>query len=317
MDAEQRAAIMTNGKEYYELIVVGAGPAGLTAGIFGARSGLTTLVLDRGICGGLTNEATLIDNYPGFRRIGGMELVEKIKAQTADYAEIKELEGVETIEPAEHAETMRVVTEKGAYHTRAIILATGTKKRKLGVKGEAEFLGRGVSYCATCDGFFFKNKAVMVVGGGDSAARGAFYLQNLGAEVSLIHRREELRAEQYLQTALKKAGVRIYWNSVVKEIRGENVVRSVLRYDKTRDKEEEVPVDGVFIYVGEEPANTLAQQLHITLDATGYISTDRGQRTSRAGVYAAGDVTGGVRQIIVACAEGAVAASSAYDDLVG
>jgi len=308
---------MTNGKEYYELIVVGAGPAGLTAGLFGARSGLKTLVLDKGICGGLTNEATLIDNYPGFRRIGGMELVEKIKAQTADYAEIKELEGVETIEPAEHAETMRIVTEKGAYRTRAIILATGTKKQKLGVKGEAEFLGRGVSYCATCDGFFFKNKAVIVVGGGDSAARGALYLQNIGAEVSLIHRREELRAEQYLQTSLKKAGIRIYWNSVVKEIRGENVVRSVLRYDKARDKEEEVPVDGVFIYIGEEPANTLAQQLHITLDATGYISTDRGQRTSRAGIYAAGDVTGGVRQIVVACAEGAVAASSAHDDLVG
>jgi thioredoxin reductase (NADPH) len=317
MDAGRGSAIMTNGKENYDLIVVGAGPAGLTAGIFGARSGLKTLVLDRGICGGLTNEATLIDNYPGFRRIEGMELVEKIKAQTADYAEIRELEGVETIEPAEHVETMRVVTEKGAYRTRAIILATGTKKRKLGVQGEAEFLGRGVSYCATCDGFFFKNKSVMVVGGGDSAARGALYLQNLGAEVSLIHRREELRAEQYLQTALKKAGVHIYWNSVVKEIRGENVVRSVLRYDKARDKEEEVPVDGIFIYVGEEPANTLAQQLHITLDAYGYISTDRGQRTSRAGVYAAGDITGGVRQIVVACAEGAVAASSAYDDLVG
>ncbi|MGC9443940.1 MAG: NAD(P)/FAD-dependent oxidoreductase [Candidatus Methanospirareceae archaeon] len=308
---------MTTGEDYYDLIVVGAGPAGLTAGIFGARSGLKTLVLDRGICGGLTNEATLIDNYPGFRRIEGMALIEKIKAQTADYAEIKELEGVETIEHEEHAETLRIVTEKGAYRTRAIILATGTKKRKLGVTGEAEFLGRGVSYCATCDGFFFKNKVVMVVGGGDSAARGALYLQNLGATVSLIHRREELRAEQYLQTALKKAGVRIYWNSVVKEIRGESVVQSVLRYDKVRDKEEEVPVDGVFIYVGEEPANALAQQLQITLDDSGYISTDSGQRTSRAGVYAAGDITGGVRQIVVACAEGAVAASSAHDDLIG
>ena len=316
MDAGRVSAIMTNQKDY-DLIVVGAGPAGLTAGIFGARSGLKTLVLDKGICGGLTNEASLIDNYPGFRRIDGMELIEKIKAQTADYAEIKELEGVQTIEPAEHADTMHVVTEKGAYRTRAIILATGTKKRKLGVTGEAEFLGRGVSYCATCDGFFFKNKSVMVVGGGDSAARGALYLQNLGAEVSLIHRRGELRAEQYLQTALKKAGVRIYWDSILKEIRGENVVQSVLRYDKVRDKEEEVPVEGVFIYVGENPANTLAQQLHITLDATGYISTDRGQRTSRAGIYAAGDITGGVRQIVVACAEGAVAASSAYDDLVG
>ncbi|HDS44622.1 MAG TPA: FAD-binding protein [Methanomicrobia archaeon] len=306
---------MKNDKENYDLIVVGAGPAGLTAGIFGARSGLKTLVLDRGICGGLTNEATLIDNYPGFRRIGGMELVELIKAQTADYTEIKELEGVEAIEPAGHA--VRVVTEKGAYRTRAIVLATGTKKRKLGVTGEAEFLGRGVSYCATCDGFFFKNKAVMVVGGGDSAVRGALYLQNLGAEVSLIHRRAELRAEQYLQTSMKKAGIHIYWDSIVKEIRGENVVRSVLRYDKAHDKEEEVPVDGVFIYVGEEPANALAQQLQVTLDASGYISTDRGQRTSRAGIYAAGDVTGGVRQIVVACAEGAVAASSAHDDLVG
>ena len=308
---------MTNGKDYYELIVVGAGPAGLTAGIFGARSGLTTLVLDRGICGGLTNEATLIDNYPGFRRIEGMELIEKIKAQTADYAEIRELEGVVTIVAAEHAEMMRVVTEKGEYRTPAIILATGTKKRKLGVPGETEFLGRGVSYCATCDGFFFKNKAVMVAGGGDSAVRGALYLQNLGAEVSLIHRRGELRAEQYLQTALKKAGIRIYWNSIVKEIRGENVVRSVLLYDKARDKEEQIPIDGVFIYIGEDPANTLALQLQIALDTNGYISTDRGQRTSRAGVYAAGDITGGIRQIIVACAEGAVAASSAYDDLIG
>jgi thioredoxin reductase (NADPH) len=307
---------MTNGKDYYELIVVGAGPAGLTAGIFGARSGLTTLVLDKGICGGLANEATLIDNYPGFRRIEGMELIEKIKAQTADYAEIRELEGVVTIEAAEHVDTMRVVTEKGAYRTPAIILATGTKKRKLGVKGEAEFLGHGVSYCATCDGFFFKDKSVMVVGGGDSAVRAALYLQKLGVEVSLIHRREELRAEQHLQTPLKKAGIRVYWNSIVKEIRGENVVHSVLLYDKARDKEEEVPADGVFIYIGEDPANTLALQLNITLDANGYISTDRGQRTSRTGIYAAGDVTGGVRQIVVACAEGAVAAASAHDDLV-
>ncbi len=307
---------MTNEKDY-ELIVVGAGPAGLTAGIFGARSGLETLVLDRGICGGLTNEATLIDNYPGFRRIEGMELVEQIKAQTADYAEIKELEDVKTIEAAEHAEIMNVVTEKGAYSTRAIILATGTKKRRLGVLGEAEFLGRGVSYCATCDGFFFKDKSVLVVGGGDSAARGALYLHNIGAEVSLIHRRGELRAEQYLQRGLKAAGVRIYWNSVVQEIRGENVVRSVLRYDNARDTEDEIPADGVFIYIGEDPANTLAQPLGVSLDADGYISTDREQRTNRAGVYAAGDVTGGVRQIVVACAEGAVAASSAYDDTVG
>ena len=300
----------------YDLIVVGAGPAGLTAGTFGVRSGLKTLVLEKGICGGLANEATIVDNYPGFRRINGMELAEKMKEQTADYAELKELEGVDRIERIEGERALQVFTDKDAYLIAStVILCTGTKKRKLGVKGEAEFLGRGVSYCATCDGFFFKGKSVIVVGGGNSAVHGALYLQNLGCDVTLIHRRDELRAEQYLQTSLEKAGVRILWNSIVNEIKGDTAVSSVVRYNKATETEDEIAIDGVFIYVGEEPANALATQLGVELDANGYIITDKSQRTIQERVYAAGDITGGVRQIVVACAEGAIAATSAYEDV--
>jgi thioredoxin reductase (NADPH) len=303
---------MNQGNDY-DLIIVGAGPAGMTAGTFGARSGLKTAVLDKEICGGLSNEAAMIDNYPGFKRINGMELAEKMKEQTAEYAEIKELEGVDKIEVSEKA--MQVFTEKGSYLTSAVVLCTGTKKRKLGVKGENEFLGRGVSYCATCDGFFFKDKSVIVVGGGDSAVRGALYLKNIGCEVTLVHRRDELRAAQYLQKNLEKAGGRILWNSVVKEIAGDTEVRNVVLYNKASETEDELAVDGVFIYVGEEPANALATQMGVALDEDGYIITDKNQRTNRGRVYAAGDITGGVRQIVVACAEGAIAANSVYEDL--
>jgi thioredoxin reductase (NADPH) len=306
--------LMGNEKEY-DLVVIGAGPAGMTAGIFGARSGLETVLIEKGICGGLSNEATMVDNFPGFKSIGGMDLVEKMKAQTADYVEIKELEEVKKIELSGKEQKMMLSTEKGAYLTDAVVLCTGTKKKKLGVKGEHEFLGKGVSYCATCDGFFFKNKSVIVVGGGDSAVRGALYLKNLGCEVMLLHRREKLRAERYLQTSLEKAGVRVLWNSEVQEIKGDRAVRSVVRYDKERDIEDELAVDGVFVYIGEEPANALATQLSVKLDKDGYIITDKSQRTNIERVYAAGDITGGVKQIVVACAEGAIAATSAYEDL--
>ena len=308
---------MMNKERDYDLIVVGAGPAGMTAGLYGARSGLKTLVIEKGISGGLSNEATDIDNYPGFKKIGGMELAEKMKEQTSEYAEIKELEGVNKIEIKEKEQKMMVFTEKDSYLSNAMVLCTGTKKRKLGVKGEDNFLGRGVSYCATCDGFFFKDKSVIVVGGGNSAVRGALYLKNVGCAVTLIHRRDKLRAEQYLQKKMEKAGVHILWKSVVKEIKGDKAVGSVVRYDKESGIEDELPVDGVFVYVGEEPVNALATQMDVKLDKEGYIITDKGQRTNKERVYAAGDITGGVRQIVVACAEGAIAATSAYDDLIG
>ncbi|RCV63887.1 thioredoxin reductase (NADPH) [Methanophagales archaeon] len=298
-----------------DLIVVGTGPAGITAGMYGLRSGLETLVLDKGICGGLSNEAPIIENYPGFKKIGGMELAEKMKEQLSEYVSINELEEVKKV--GSGAEEMTVITEKDTYHTKAVVISTGTKHRKLGVKGEDEYLGRGISYCATCDGFFFRNKHVMVIGGGDSAVREALYLKNIGCEVTLIHRREKLRAEQYLQKNLKEAGIRILWNSVITEIKGDTAVSSVVRYDKKTGDEDVLPVAGVFISIGEEPVNGLATQMGIMMDKSGYIITDKSQRTNLKRVYAAGDITGGVRQIVVACAEGAIAASSAYDDLLG
>ncbi|OYT67523.1 thioredoxin-disulfide reductase [ANME-1 cluster archaeon ex4572_4] len=308
----------------YDLVVVGAGPAGLTAGIYGARSGLETVVLEKGICGGLSNEAPEIENYPGFKKVAGLELAERMKEQAAEFAELKELEAVEKIEQVRgeeekrrKKEEMKVVTEKGSYVAKAVIFCTGTRHRKLGAAGEDEFLGRGVSYCATCDGFFFRNKQVAVVGGGDSAVREALHLKKLGCEVTLIHRRDKLRAEPFLQKRLKEAGVPVLWNSVVLEIKGDSRVRSVLRFDKERESEEVVEVEGVFVSVGEEPANELALQLGVELNQSGYVVTDKNQRTNLERVYAAGDLTGGVRQVVVACAEGAVAATSAYNDLLG
>ncbi len=295
-----------------ELIVIGAGPAGMTAGMYGVRSGLDSLVLERGICGGLSNEAPAIENYPGFNEIGGMELASRMKEHVMKYVEIRELERVDVIEPK--ADGFEVSTDKNSYHAKAIVICTGTRHRRLGVKGEGEFLGKGVSYCAACDGFFFKNRNVAVVGGGDSAARTALYLYNLGCQVTLIHRRDALRAEQYLQQKLGEADVNICWNSVVKVIKGDNVVKSVVI--DTRGVERELPVAGVFVAIGEDPNSELAAKIGVTLDEKNYIITDKSQRTNIKRVYAAGDVTGGLRQVVVACAEGAIAASSAYEDLV-
>jgi thioredoxin reductase (NADPH) len=301
-------------KNEYDLIVIGAGAAGLTAGIFAVRSGLETLLIDKGICGGLSNEAPSIDNYPGFKWIGGMELMGKMKEHALEYVEIRELEAVNAIERGKGG--MKVITDKDTYRIKAVILSTGTKHRKLDVPGETEFLGKGISYCATCDGFFFKDKSVLVVGGGDSAVKEALFLNNIGCTVTLVHRRDKLRAEPYVQTLLEKAGISILWNSLIKEIKGDTAVSSIVRYDTKSEVEDELPVEGVFISIGEEPVNDLAKQMGIKLDNSGYIITDKNQRTNLARVYAAGDVTGGVRQIIVACAEGAIAATSAYTDLL-
>ncbi len=295
-----------------ELIVVGAGPAGMTAGMYAVRSGLDSLVIEKGICGGLSNEAPEIENYPGLDRVNGMELASKIKEHVTKYVEIRELERVDRIEAK--AEGFEVTTDKESYHTKAIVMCTGTRHRRLGIKGELEFLGKGVSYCATCDGFFFRNRNVAVVGGGDSAVRTALYLRSLGCQVTLIHRRDALRAERYLHKKLDEAGVNIRWNSVVKELKGDKVLKSVVI--DTRGIEDELPVNGLFVAIGEDPNSELAAGIGVNLDEKKYIITDKSQRTNIKRVYAAGDVTGGVRQVVVACAEGAVAALSAYDDLI-
>ena len=309
--------------EEYDIIIIGAGPAGLTAGMYAGRQNSKTLVIDKGLAGGLGLEVPLMQNYPGFDLISGMELIQKMKSQTENYCEIMENETIQSIDKVEGGFLLKTKTSPllmseesddiKEFKTKSIILATGASHKHLNVPGEEEFLGRGVAYCATCDGMFFVDKDVLMVGGGNSAAQEALYLKNLGCNVKLVHRRDELRCEHHLQKALEEKGIEVLWNSTVEEIKGEMMVDSVRLM---RDgKEEDYKTDAVFVAIGDDPSNDLAKELGVELDDNGFIITDKNQATNVEHVYSAGDITGGVKQWIVACGEGAVAAISAYNDL--
>jgi len=292
----------------YELAVIGAGPAGYSAAIYAVRAGVKTIVFDKGIGGGLAAISPNIENYPGFESITGMELVEKMKQHASKYTKIHFNEEVKNITKSD--DEFIVETINGSYKVKAVLLCTGTEYRKLGVPGEEELQGKGVSYCATCDGFFFKGKRVAVVGGGNTAVVEAIYLKQIGcSEVNLIHRRDQLRAEKaYVDEAKEK--VKIHFNKVVERIKGENKVESLILVDIKTGEKTKIMVDGVFISVGEVPQNNLAKTLGVKLNNKGYIVVDREGRTNVKGVYAAGDITDGLRQVVTACAEGAIAALS-------
>jgi len=295
------------------LAVVGAGPAGLSSGMYAGRFGLNAVVFDEKIVGGIVNLTHIVENYPGFEKISGMELMEKMKKQAEKYCEIHEMEKVKNIEIDEG---IKIFTSKNEYKVKAVIFATGTEKRKLDVKGEKEFLGRGVSYCATCDGSFFRNKKTVVVGGGNAAATEALHLKNLGSDVSLIHRRNKLRADKILQDYVFEKKIKVLWDSVVEEIFGGSVVKGI-RIKNVKDGSiKNIDIDGVFVSVGEKPNSAIAKSIGVKTDEKGYIVVDKKQRTNISKIYAAGDVTGGLKQIVTACAEGAVAANSAYEDLL-
>ncbi len=302
--------------ENFDIIIIGAGPAGLTAGLYAGRQNSKALVIDKGLAGGLGSEVPMMENYPGFDLISGMELISKMKPQCEKFSEIRENQIIEDIEKRDDGIYIKTKSSIGddfnEYLTKSVILATGASHKHLNVPGESEFLGRGVAYCATCDGMFFVNRNVLMVGGGNSAAQEALYLKNIGCNVKIVHRRDSLRCEHRLEELLQEKGVEILWNSTIKEIRGEMAVNSVTL---VRDGvEEEYETDAVFVAIGDEPSNGLAKQLGVELDENGYIITDKSQSTNVSGVYAAGDITGGVKQWIVACGEGAVAAISAYQD---
>ena len=302
--------------ENFDIIIIGAGPAGLTAGLYAGRQNSKALVIDRGLAGGLGSEVPMMENYPGFDLISGMELISKMKPQCEKFSEIRENQIIEDIEKRDDGIYIKTKSSIGddfnEYLTKSVILATGASHRHLNVPGENEFLGRGVAYCATCDGMFFVNRNVLMVGGGNSAAQEALYLKNIGCNVKIVHRRDSLRCEHRLEELLQEKGVEILWNSTIKEIKGDMAVNSVTL---VRDGvEEEYETDAVFVAIGDEPSNGLAKQLGVELDENGYIITDKSQSTNVSGVYAAGDITGGVKQWIVACGEGAVAAISAYRD---
>lgn len=301
--------------EQYDIIIIGAGPGGLTAGIYAGRQGTKNLIIDRDLAGGIGREVPEMENYPGFESISGLELIEKMKAQAIKNCDLKEMEEVTEITKNDGEYRFTVTTVKDKYQAKAVILATGSSHRHLDAKGEEEFRGKGVSYCATCDGFFFAGRNIIMVGGGNSALQEALYLKNLGANVTLVHRRDEFRAQKHLQNMIEEAGIETILNATVEEIRGEMLVESVILKDTKTGELTEVPTNGVFISVGYIPHTELATQIGVNLDESGHIIIDNEQKTNIDYVYAIGDVCVGLKQWVVACGEGAVAATSAFHDL--
>ncbi|MBR0471413.1 MAG: FAD-dependent oxidoreductase [Methanosphaera sp.] len=293
----------------YDIIIIGAGPGGLTAGIYAGRAGLDVLIIDQGQSGGTANTAPLVENYPGFDKIPGDELMKNVSQQAGLYCDIEELTIVQEIVKSSD-NSYEVVTHKGSFASKYVILATGCEHRTLDVPGVAEFTGRGVSYCAVCDGNFFVDREVIIVGGGNSAATEALYLNRIGVKCSIVHRRDRLRCDVKLQEDLEKNNVPIYWDSELKQIRGEMMVEEAVIINKKTQKETTLKVNGIFIAVGNVPNNKLALDYGIKCDEYGYIMTDENMKTSDDGIYAVGDVTGGIKQIVVAAGQGAIASDS-------
>ena len=298
--------------EQYDIIIIGAGPGGLTAGIYAGRQGTKNLIIDRDLAGGMGREVPAMENYPGYDIISGLELTEKMKEQAIKNCELHEQENVLEITKGD---LFTVRTDKDTYQSKTVILATGSSHRHLNVKGEEEFAGKGVSYCATCDGFFFNGRDVIMVGGGNSALQEAVYLNNLGANVTIVHRRDEFRAQKHLQNLIEDEGINVIYNATVEEIKGGMLVESVTLKDTKTGELSEIPTNGVFISVGYEPHTELAEKLGVNLDQTDHIIVDKEQKTNVEYVYAIGDVCVGLKQWVVACGEGAVAATSAYTDI--
>jgi len=299
--------------ESWDLIIIGAGAAGLAAGIYGARSGLKTLILEEKMAGGTTADAPIIENYPGFEKISGIELAQKMISHCRNTGvAIREFEKVLSLDLK--GEKKIVKTNKTTYEAKAVIITSGSHYRELGVPGEKEFRGRGVSYCGICDGPLFKGKRVLVVGGGNSAVITALYIADLASEVKIAHRRDTFRAEEALVKALKeKDNVEILWNTEVKEIKGEKLVNKVALFNNKTGETKELTVDGVFVQVGEAPNSQIAQEAGVEVDDHRYIIVDIRQRTNITGVYAAGDVTNHpVKQVGTAAGQGITAALEAY-----
>jgi thioredoxin reductase (NADPH) len=297
----------------YDVIILGAGPAGLSAGIYASRAGLDCVILEKGVPGGQVLTSPTIENYPGFPEIAGMKLMENMAEHAKRYVDIREGEEVLRVRSGDKFE---VFTTSGRYTSRALILATGSYHRKLDAPGEEGMTGKGVSYCATCDGFFYKGKEVIVVGGGNTALTDALHLSSLGCKVTIVHRRNQLRADKHLQESVIQHKIPILWDTVVDEIVEGNEVTAVRLRDLKTGKVHTKPVSGVFVAVGEVPSSQLAAELGLDMDPGGFVTVDRSFRTSVAFVYAAGDVSGGIRQIVAAVHGGAAAALSCFEDLM-
>jgi len=295
----------------YDVIIVGAGPAGLSAAIYSARGGLKTAIFEKAMVGGQINVTDEVENYPGFEEpLSGFDLTEKMHKQAerfgADFIEEEitaiGLEGLCKI----------VETVENKYRAKSVIICTGAHPRRLNVPGEEQFTGRGVSYCATCDGALYRDKVVAVVGGGDSAIEEGIFLTRFARKVYVIHRRDSLRAQKIIQErAFKNPKLEFLWDTVVQEIRGENKVQELEIYNRKTNQVSHLPVDGIFIYVGILPNNELLES-RLQLDNAGFAITDENMHTNIPGIYAAGDIRHTVlRQVVTATSDGAIAAWSA------
>ncbi|MBD1491946.1 thioredoxin-disulfide reductase [Weissella confusa] len=299
--------------QQYDTIILGAGPGGMTAATYASRANMSVLMIDRGIYGGQMNNTAEIENYPGFPSILGPELAEKMYASSTQFGAEYAFGTVLHVE-AQADGSWRVVTDMDEYSANTVIVATGAAYKKLDVPGEEAFAGRGVSYCAVCDGAFFRGQHVIVVGGGDSAVEEATYLAGLADHVTIVHRRDKLRAQQILQDrAFANEKISFVWNSEVEEILGDDKKVTGVRVRNNQTYEtSEIDAAGVFIYVGLLPVSDPVQDLGIT-DANGWIMTNDRMETSQPGIFAIGDVREKeLRQITTAVGDAAVAGQNAF-----
>lgn len=296
----------------YDIIIIGGGPAGLTAGLYSARNGLKVGIVSKDI-GGTANSILLLENWPGFSG-SGAELMKKFYEQVKKYDIDFIIEEVISIEKNKSGKEFTVKTKKQGIECKSLIIATGTERKKLKIPGEVEFLGKGVSYCATCDSFFFKNKEVAVVGGSDCATTSALALSDVAKKVYIIYRGEKLKCESINEERLdKKKNVEILYNSFPLEIIGKEKVEEV-KIMSDGNKKRNIKIDGIFIEVGSTPLAEFTKDLHLKMDDEKFIHVDDNMKTSVDGIYAAGDVSSGkLKQVVVSSAQGAIAAKAAYE----
>lgn len=299
----------------YDMIVIGGGPAGYTAALYAARAGLDVIVLEKLSAGGQMALTSQIDNYPGFEEgIDGFELGEKMQAGAERFGVISEM--AEVMSVSLDAKIKSVETDLGVFKGYTVVIATGANPRNLGVDGEESLIGRGVNYCAACDGMFFKDKVVAVIGGGNSAVTDALILSRIASKVYIIHRRDSLRATKiYFDTLQNTENVEFVWNSTVEELIAEDRLKALKLKNVKSDELSELEVDGVFVSIGRIPSTELVKD-QLELDKAGYIIADESTRTNLPGVFAAGDIrTKALRQVVTAAADGAMAAHFAEEYL--
>jgi len=302
-------------QQIYDMIVIGGGPGGYTAALYAARAGLSVLILEKFSIGGQMAQSHQIDNYPGFEEgIDGFSLGEKMRAQAERFGAVTRLEAVTALQLQGKIKTVQ--TTEGSYESRTVVIATGADPRLLGIDREQELTGRGVHYCAACDGMFYRDKTVIVVGGGNTAAADALLLSRIARKVILVHRRDSLRATQIYHKPLQDAeNVEFYWNSAVTALQAEKRVTGVTVKNLQSGEETLLPCDGIFISIGRVPATELVSG-QLALDEAGYILADETTRSSISGVFAVGDVRQkALRQVVTAVADGAVAAHHAEEYL--